>query len=668
MDNVPYSFPSEPMPDPMATLEEIAAQAEAEGVESDLMSQDIGAKAELLDWCVRFQKASADWRAASYEDKWRLYQRNCDAIYDPDKRAKKQGWQSTAFIALTPSHRETIQAQLFRTLVGPRPMLEVKPRVDIENSQADNIRDLILREMEKSDFEIQVNKVLEDCTTFGSGFARVRYEERVEERRVRKPIYAEVAPEDPAMLGQLPPAPQLTGYQDSIEEVVAYRGVKFEALSIWDIFPDPKACEVDQGPIAYRYKLTYDEILKGIDSGYYLPEAADRLRWEEDTETEPEDKQSVNSDRGIQDSAPKRPDYGRTFECYELWARLPQKWVLPPDQIQGDPNRLVAARVNFTKDILLSREVSDEYAGLAPIYKMDYWPLNGAFYGRGIPEMLKDYQDLLNETINQRIDNVSLVMNKMFAVIERAVLDPRDLVSKPGGAIRLDGKYVQDVRQAFMELPFSDVTSSAYREAIEYERYSQERSSANRVTIGTAGQVKDANQTLGGMELLRQSAGEKFAYIGALQEFGWVRAVAKAFYRAIYANIQPDEVISALGMSRAQTFQLLSPEEVEKSYFYIPQGVYTMENKYMRRANLDSIYRTFAMEPFVDKVAFFDRELKSADEDPSVYKYSPEEMQQQILASMQMQEVQAPIGEAAANDPALQAQAKQQEDLKKGLK
>lgn len=672
-----YNFPASQAPEMpdfdemgLATqmLEGMVGQVEEEAANEQMESEDRENRSKLLDWAYRFFISSRDWRAASFEDKWRLYQRNSDAIYSPEKSAQKESWQSKAFIALTPSHRETIQAQLFRTLVGPRPMLEVKARVDSDNDQSDNIRDLILREMEKSDFEIQVNRVLEDCTTFGSGFARIRYERKTEDRRIRTPQYAPVEPTDPAMMGQLPPVPQVIGYQDTVEEVEVFNGVKFEALSIWDIFPDPKALEVGQGPIVYRYRLTYDEIVKGVEAGYYDPEAIDRLRNEETSEKAPDDVAQVLADRGVQDTAPKRPDYGRVLECYELWAKLPQKWVVSADQIQGDPEKLVPARVNFTKDVLLSREISEEHAGVAPIYKMDYWPVNGQFYARGIPEMLKDYQELLNETINQRIDNVSLVLNKMYAVIERAVIDPKDFTSKPGGVIRLDGKHVQDIRQAFQEVPSSDVTASAYREAIEYERYSQERSSANRVTIGTAGQVKDANQTLGGMELLRQSAGEKFAYIGMLQEFGFMRQVAKAYYRLVYANIQPQEVVDALGQQRAMTFELLSPEYVEKSYFYIPQGVFTMENRAMRHARLDAVYRTFALEPFVDKVAFFDRELKSQGEDPQAYRLSPEEMQQQIMAQMQMQQAQAPLGDAISNDPGLQKQAKDQEDLKRGLK
>ena len=652
-------------PEAEGMLAGMVQEADIAKEQEDRNLANAAAKAELLDWCKAFVKRSRAWRETSFESNWRLYQRNSDAIYDPAK--KKEAWQSKAFMALTPSHRETIQSHLFRTLVGPRPMIEMKARTDIqEGDQSQNIRDLVLREMDKTEFEVEINKVLEDVTTFGSGFARIRYERKSEERLIRTPQYA---PVDPAMLmaGQMPQQPQVIGYDEAIVEVPTYTGVRFEFLSIWDIYPDPKALEVGQGPIAYRYKLTLGEIVAGAEKGYYDPESVERLRYLETTEKEDNGKEAVLSDRGTEDAAPKRPNYGKVYDCYEVWAKLPQKWVKSCEQITGDPEKLVPARIQFHQDAVLAREVSEEYAGIAPIYKMDYWPLNNQFYGRGIPEMLKDYQELINETTNQRIDNVSLVMNKGFAVIERALINPNDLTSKPGFAIRLDAKHVQDVRQALMELPFTDVTQSAYREIYEYERGSQERTSANRATMGTQGQVKDANQTLGGMEMLQASAGQKFAYVGMIQEFGFMRQVSRAFYRAIYANITPQEVIEALGQQRAMTFQLLSPEEVEKSYFYIPQGVFTMENKAMSQARVDAIYRTFALEPFVDKVAFFDRELKYANEDPTVYKLSPEEMSQQMMATAMLQDSQGMAGGVpASQDKAVQEAAKRQDDMKKG--
>mgnify|MGYP001557776335 CR=1 FL=1 len=594
---------------------------------------------ELLDWCNTWFRTASDWRKQSFEGDWRTWQRNADSIYDPALKARKESWMSTAFISLTATHRETIKAQLFRTAMGPRPIIEMKPRSILTGpaDQAPNIRDLIARDMEKTQFELEYDRVLDDVTTYGSGFARVYHETRIERRLVRQPQVAPVAPDDPAIVsGELPPQPRLAGWSQELAEVITFRGTRFEALSIWDIFPDPKALGVKGSPIAYRFRETYDDVVRKVEAGFYNPDALTRLRREETSETEPDDKLAVESDRGIADMAPRRTDYGRVFEFKEFFCKVPQKWILPPEAIHGDPETLLAARIIFHQDCVLAKEPSSEYDAEPPILKADYMPVNQRFYARGIPEMLKDMQALVNETVNQRIDNVALVMNKMFAVIEAAVVDAKDFTSSPGGCVRLKGNKVTDVRQALQVIDMPDVTQSSYREVIEYERYSQERTSANRVTIGTAGQVRDANQTLGGMEILRQTANEKFAYIGMLQEFGFLMSVARQFWQTIYSNLTPEDVIAALGEERAQTFVLLSPEQVEADYFYSPQGIFTMENKAMRQARLSSIDQEFAGEPWLNRMAVFDRIVQSADEDPRSLKHSPDDMQRMMMAAADM--------------------------------
>src|SRR3990167_5672450 len=101
--------------------------------------------ADLLSWGNSFIEKSAEWRKNSFETQWRRWQRNADGIYDPGISAKKESWQSRAFVPITPSHRENAQDQLFKTEVGPRPPLEIKARPGIVSSpeldQSQNIRD-----------------------------------------------------------------------------------------------------------------------------------------------------------------------------------------------------------------------------------------------------------------------------------------------------------------------------------------------------------------------------------------------------------------------------------------------------------------------------------------------------------------------------------------------
>jgi len=542
---------------------------------------------------------------------------------------------------MTPSHREAAQALLFKTEVGPQPPIEIKARKGIvveemgHVDQSENIRDIILRERERAGYEVERNKVLEDKTTYGSGFARIRFETRTEPRKLRIPIPEPVNPDDPtsverAMAGQ----PRIVGYNEQVQDVITYRGIVFEHISIWDIFPDPKALKIEGSPIAYRYETTYGEVLAGVEKGYYLPEAALALKNQASQETTPYDKKLVEADREIADSNVTRPDYGRKLICYELQARLPKKWVLINGQEIDDPEKLIPAVVRFHESTVIGVELNESYDGEPSIYKDDYMPVAGQFYGRGIPEMLKDCQLIANEAVNQRLDYGSIALSQRWGIIEKALVDPKD-IEENRNVIRLKNPSgMNDIRQALMRLDMGTVQPAAFTEPQEWERMAQERTKVSRQTLGTAGQVNDSNKTLGGMELIKAATGDQFAYLGMLSEFDFQRKIARAFYKLIYANYSIEDVVLAIGEKRAQTFVFQTPEEIDQNYQYVPMGIYTMENKTLRQARIDAWIQRFGGFPWADVLAGAKAELQSMDEDPDLF-IVPEAEAMQIMVKAQ---------------------------------
>ena len=599
---------------------------------------------ELHEWCRGFISRSAEWRRSSFEDDWRRWQRNSDSIYDPALSKKKEDWQSKAFWPITASHRENAQGQLFKTEVGPRPPLEVKVRPGLggEQDQAGIIRDLILREREKSRYEIHRNGIIEDKTTYGSGFAEIFFETLIEDRQIVEPIFQPVAPDDPAsiqasMSGQLP----IIGYSKIVKPQVIYRGVRLHHVSIWDVFPDPQSLRIQGSPIAIRYPITYGEIVAGSkpqadgSPGYALPEAAAKMRDVASEEVTPIDKSVVESDRNIVNVRIMRPNYAKIFQCYKLFARLPKKWVLIDGQEIDDPEELIPAEIRFTDQAVISVQLNENYDGEPPIYKDDYLPVALRFYARGIPEMLKDVQSVTNETINQRLDNGALTLKNFFAVIEKAVVDPKDFNIGNGSAIRFKAQDgISDVDQLFKKVDLGGMDRAAFIESQEWERAAQERTSINRQTLGTQGQVRDSNQTLGGQQLLLQATGEKLAFIGMLSEFDFQYDITRAYWKLIYQNYQPEDVAMAIGPERAATFIPMSPEQVENAYQYYPMGIFTQENKAQRQARLAQWDQQFGMMPWADRLQVARAELQSMDEEPEKF-IIPEADAVQIIGKAQ---------------------------------
>lgn len=595
----------------------------------------IGARAELLAWCVQWYTASRTWRKQSFEDDWLSWQRNADGRYDPRLAQKKKDWQSKAFVDITPSHRETIQSELFRLLAGSRPIVDVTPRPGGDPEQAENIRDIILRSLERTSVEIELNKGIEDKTTYGSAFYRYWYDEQYLDRDVRVPVYEQASLSSPgSIIRKMRGTPAILGYQNQTQKVCTYRGFRLRHISIWDFFPDPKALGMDGSPCAFRSWITLQSILDQVKSGVFMPESAMVMSERASLETQPPDKSLLQMERSISDVAPRREGNQRTWEYYELFGRLPQKWVYPllsqPLDVT-DAEKLVPARVIFCDQTIFAVELNKSYTGDPPFLKDDYFVVAGRYYGRGIPEMLKNPQMVVNEVVNQRLDEGNLALQEGYAVNEKAIVNTEDLeAGGPGLVVRMNPKALGpngDVRNAILPLGRPDVKINAgFNEVHEWERMAQERTSVNRAEHGTT-PLPGGAKTLGGMQMLKNTAAAKFAYIAMVSEFGFLNKLFRVVWETEYSNMRMDDVLAAIGPDRASRFVLMTPEEVDTAYKYEPKGIFEREAKSEKQARLAALHEQFKGLPGIDDMAFFDEEAKSFGIDPSRLKIPQAQMQ-----------------------------------------
>ena len=622
-----YNFPSEPM-EGQEPVVPVQAEAQQEQAEVITLSREAMID-ELHAWCKEFVGKSKAWRLSNWESDWRKWQRNSDSIFDEQLAKKKEAWQSKAFWPITAAYRENAQAQLFRTEVGPNPAIAVKARPGIVDSripgadQSENIRDLVLREREKSEYEVNRDKVLEDKTTYGSGFAQVFFDTTIEDRMVWEQDLEPVLPPEVdggasvqrSAMGQL----QVVGRHQTIKPQIIYRGVCFRHISIWDVFPDPMALTIKNNAVAIRYNQTYEQILEGAKPdadgkpGYVMLEAIAKLKDIPSEETTPVDKQDVQSDRLRSDQPVKRTEQGRILECYEIQARLPKKWVLINGEDIDNPEALIPAVVRFHAATVICVHPSPSYDGQPNIYKDDYQPVAGQLYGRGIPEMVKDSQAVANEAVNQRLDSGTVALLNVYAVIEKSVVDSKDFEMGPGSVIRFKAKDgLTNIDQLFKKIDMGTIDRNSFIEPQEWERAAQERTSITQTTLGSE---DNTNTTLGAQQIQQGVTGAKIAYIGMLSEFGFQREIFKAYWKNIYQNYNPDDYILALGQERGSQVQPMTPEQLENSYQYYPLGIYEMQGKNQRMAGLAAWDAQFGQMPWANRLELAKEQLRSMDQE-----------------------------------------------------
>lgn len=588
---------------------------------------------QLVNFVSNFYLTSYNWRETSgYHAKWDKYERNANAIYDPAIKAQKKPWQSCMFDpAITPTNVELTTNALTKVLSGKEKPLSVRPREMGDELQAELHSCILDYEVQRSNFVVADYDVKKEACIYGSGFMKLYWRKQMAPRRILKEVREGIV--EAAMKMRLP---RVVGYKEETEEVVIKDDPVCEKVHIRDLFLEPNSTGMER--VLHRNKnLTYGELLnlskqKNSQGKPVIdPDSVAELAFLKEGDKFDSDLATIMADKGIDDPVLIRPDYDSKRTVWEYWGPLPMKWIdldMPEDteEQQEKANKITPGKALIASGkYFLASEVNPLQSMEPPFIQTDYIRTNGR-YGIGVAQLLEGIQDEDNEIRNLRADNVNLAMNKMFGVIEKFLVDPKDAVSSPGGVWRFRPN-TEDIRKVFMELEVSDVAISAFRETGDLERKAQETVGNNRVTLGSAGQTKDTNQTLGGMELLRQSAFERFTMYAYIIGCTANVKVAKKLMELSYQSRDIESLKRILGsqpitgvlnvetgqfetVPKWAAYKRLPPHELELDYDFIFVDVFKAENKAQKLGALTnfgqflaSVFPQMNLKPVAEEMA-----------------------------------------------------------------
>lgn len=154
----------------------------------------------------------------------------------------------------------------------------------------------------------------------------------------------------------------------------------------------------------------------------------------------------------------------------------------------------------------------------------------------------------LNDTVNQRRDNVSLVLNKRYIVKRGASVDTDSLLRNVPGGVTLANDPELDIK----EMNWPDVTGSAYQEQdrlnVDFDElagnFSQSSVQTNR----------KLNETVGGMELMSGGAGQLTEYLLRTIVETWMEKVLTQLVKMEQAY-ETDAVVLGLAGAKAKLAQ-----------------------------------------------------------------------------------------------------------------
>lgn len=586
-------------------------------------------KDEIVTFVSNFYRTSYNWRESSgYHSKWDRYERNANAIYDPTIKSKKKPWQACMFDpSITPTNVELTTNALAKTLLGKEKPLGMRPREMGDELQAELHSAILDYEVQRSGFVIADYDVKKEAAIYGSGFMKIYWVRKMAPRRIQKPVREGIL--DAVKNMRLP---QVIGMTTEVEEVLIQDDPICEPVHIRDLFLEPNSKGMERA--LHRNKnTTYGELLamskQKNDEGRPLvdPDSVSELAGLKEGDKFDSDLTTSMSDKGIDDPVLIRADYDTKRTLWEYWGPLPKKWIdldMPEEteKQREEANQIVPGKALVASaKYYLASEVNPTQSMEPPFIQTDYIRTNQR-YGIGVCQLLDGIQEEANEIRNLRADNVNLSMTKMFGVIEKWLVDPNEMVSSPGQIVRFK-PGLEDIRKAFMEFQISDVAISAYRETGELERKAQETVGNNRATTGIANPADKSNQTLGGQELNKQAAFERFTFyayiIGCtaniktakkLMEFSYLYRTPESLQRIL--GMQPIEVLPDVIIPKWAAYKKLPPHELERDYDFIFTDVFKAENKAQKLGALmnfgqflSSVLPQYDIRPLIKRMAHY---------------------------------------------------------------
>lgn len=523
----------------------------------------------LLTWCLQAFEA-ADAARRPFEQRWQKYYR----MYRSYIKRDPHDWRSKVFVPYTFSTIEGIVPRIFAQL--PRFIAAPVSPEDVEPAK--------LLELELNRAAVESGLYLELVTAgksaliYGTGILKTYY------RRDTKRTYRRVVEEVP-VLGEVErpvldpetgrplldpdgnPVTERVQEQVGVEtvertvpvEYVAFEGPAAVAVDLWDFWVAPEATDIKTARyVIHRSYRPLSHVLRLMEEGvYHMPPG---MTIDQMTEIEDEGLRrrlaEVQLDAGAQLDPNRRPT-----EILEFWT---------------DDNRLITV---LNRKAVIRHTLNPYDHGEKPFIRFVDYLVPHEFWGIGEVEAIEGLQDVMNVLVNQRIDNLRIVLNPMFAVDVTSLEDPRDLRVRPGGVIRIRGG--QPVSEVFMPVPLGDVTVSAFKETELLERLVERVSGVTPYQIGT--ETTSYNETATGVALIQEAGATKFALKVRLMEQMGLRELAKQWGSLIQQFTTEERLVRVYGPGGEWLFRTLTPESVQGAVDFDIEVTSTQQTESVRR-------------------------------------------------------------------------------------
>jgi len=513
-------------------------------------------------------------REGKWQTWYKLYRSYAEKRDTGDRRAN-------LFIPYVYSIVETVVPRLISAVFASRPYIGILPVKEEAIENAKDMENLIDYQLTQKIGIIGVaTSWFKEALIYGTSILKVGWEYEEDEVWVDEPLM------------------EIFGFPIGSRRVKKVQPVKddplVEHIDLWDFYIDPRAKDIDEADycihkvfrdISYLKRMEEQGIYKNIDEVVKVSKEGAGSWYEEGVGTTAFET-GMNTRLGLigMQSIDKPSN---KIEILEYWT---------DDRVIAVANRSVVIR----------NDENPYHHRKKPFVRLVDVLVPHEFYGIGEIEPIEDLQYELNSLRNQRMDNINILINRMWKVIRGADIDVRQLVSRPGGIIEVDD--MNDVQ----ELQMTDLSGNAIENVIEMVR--RDMDNANGVYDYARGETTDRRETATTASILSQAANERFNLKVKLIEDLGMRRLGMLLTQLNQQYIDTEKAIRILGKD-GMDFYTLSPENIRGQFDIMPLGssvdpIINKENKLQSYINLYTILKD---SPYVNHPELIKKILEAAD-------------------------------------------------------
>lgn len=529
--------------------------------------------------------------------------------YTDDENLREDG--SNLFIPYIFNIVENAFPKIVKSLFSVRPYIPFMPvnANDPDSSRkAENMTKLVEWELDnKMKGRLVYNDILRSACMYGTAISKQTW--KLEERPVVK--RAEIAGY------QTDPETGLTVAVTNMQPVetteITYDAPFMQNIELQDFFFDPYGTDIDNCEyVIHRYWLPMHKIIQMSESEQLDVDV--KTIKEKLTPKGRTGEQGREYDKSSAINMGQKPNRSNEVEVLEYWTNDLKCIVL---------NKSLVALV--TPNPYWHRR--------KPFSKWECVPVSGEFYGIGIIEMCRQLQIELNTTRNQRIDNVSFALNRMYTILRTANIDTTQLRSRPNGFIEVDDH--DDIK----EMQTTEVKSSSYTEETVIKN---DMDVTSGVYNYTRGEPADRRETATTASILAQAGNDRFE--SQVLQIGWGgfsdSALQLAWLNRQYITV--DTEIAVVGDNGEQSTVMVNQDDIDVDLQIIPapSSLFSAANKQIQQNALVQLSNIMVNNPNVNQEEFLRRIFESFDfTDPD-----------KLIAKQTPVPQQAPVNQAPAQD------------------